>query len=65
MGHFDYLIMTFHHVLKMAIATAWFNMASTASNGTLRNAYIDKLVRSCSDWYETEADDTETLETTD
>jgi hypothetical protein len=49
----------------MAIATAWFNMASTASNGTLRNAYVDKLILSCCDGADTEADDTETLETTD
>ena len=41
--------MTFHHVLKMAVATAWFNMASTAQCPLLREEYLDRLVRSCFD----------------
>ena len=41
--------MTFHHVLKMAVATAWFNLASTAPCPMLREEYLDRLVWSCFD----------------
>ncbi len=46
--------MTFHHVLKMAVATAWFNMASTAQCPLLREEYLDRLVLSCLDGVATE-----------
>lgn len=46
--------MTFHHVLKMAVATAWFNMASTAQCPLLLEEYLDRLVLSCLDGVATE-----------
>jgi len=39
--------MTFHHVLKMAVAMAWFEMASRTPDTTLREEYLDAMIRVC------------------
>ena len=41
--------MTFHYVLKMAVAHAYFEMASLESDKILREHWLNKLVEHCHD----------------